>query len=229
MAWIAKTFGPRQIREAPVILPTHEFFPDEYDGSPRAGEAIFDRVCDYCNVPRSRVKLRWVHGRPDPQTGATFIKSDGTAAAGTYQAGDQQEIITISLANLREPMQLVATAAHELCHVHLLGDGRVDHDEPDHEPLTDLLTICLGMGIFGANACVIDKAWSNDRMSGWSVSSHGYLQQRTWGYALAVFAWVRGEERPAWAKHLRADVRATFKASAKYLDRHGVSDRALLE
>ena len=114
-------------------------------------------------------------------------------------------------------MSLVATAAHELCHVHLLGDGRVPRDEEDHEPLTDLLTVCLGLGIFGANAAVRDSTWADGRMHGWSVSRAGYLQQPTWAYALALFAHYRDERRAAWAKHLRTDVRSAYRAAERYL------------
>jgi hypothetical protein len=39
------------------------------------------------------------------------------------------------------PKALVATIAHELGHVLLLGDGRVATQQQDHEPLIYLLTV----------------------------------------------------------------------------------------
>lgn len=222
MRWIEEHFGSERVRRARIVLPTAEFFPDVYDHTEKAGERLFRRVCEYAGIEGSRVHLRWITGRPDERDGALFIQSEG-GAAGTYQgAADASALITIDRANLRDPMKLVATAAHELCHVHLLGDGHISREEEDHEPLTDLLTIFLGLGIFGANVCVRDAGWSNGQWAGWSVSKLGYLQQSTWGYALAVFARMRGEERPAWAKHLRADVRNAFRASERYILRHGL-------
>jgi hypothetical protein len=50
------------------------------------------------------------------------------------------------------PVALVSTLAHELGHVLLLADGRISAQQQDHEPLTDLLTIFFGLGIFSANA-----------------------------------------------------------------------------
>jgi hypothetical protein len=119
-------------------------------------------------------------------------------------------------------MVLVATMAHELCHVHLLGDGRISRTEEDHEPLTDLLTVFMGFGIFGANASFREKGWSDGRMYGWSAAKLGYLHQDTWGYAMAAFAHLRGERRPNWAKHLRPDVRRAFRQSEAYLDKFGM-------
>jgi hypothetical protein len=222
MEWGREAFGERTVRDARVILPTEAFFPDSYDGSDAAAERMFDRVCAYTGIERSRVRLALVTGRHDnTRGGALFIKADGGGAAGTYQqgevAGQKVELITLERSTLRDPVKAVATMAHELCHVHLLGGGKVSHEEEDHEPLTDLLTICLGLGIFGANACVRDRSWSDSQMSGWEVSTLGYLRQETWAYALATFASMRGEDCPAWGKYLRADVRAAFKASQQFL------------
>jgi len=44
------------------------------------------------------------------------------------------------------------TALHELGHVLLLADGKISKDRKDHEHLTDLLTVWLGLGIFTANS-----------------------------------------------------------------------------
>jgi hypothetical protein len=39
----------------------------------------------------------------------------------------------------------------------------------------------------------------------------------TGGYALALLAWYRGEERPAWAKHLHWNARPDFKQAVRLL------------
>ena len=101
--------------------------------------------------------------------------------------------IAIDSANLQDPQALVATLAHELCHVHLISDGRIDPDRPDHEPLTDLLTVFLGFGIFNANTAVQFKQFEDGVMQGWSSSRQGYLPEEAFGYALALYTWVRRE------------------------------------
>jgi hypothetical protein len=107
--------------------------------------------------------------------------------------------------------------AHELAHVHLLGDGRITHDEQDHEPLTDLTTVFLGLGIFTANSVVHESRWSADGWSGWRIGRQGYLSEPMYGYAFALFAWARGETKPPWQNHLRLNVRSVFKDSLRYL------------
>jgi hypothetical protein len=41
------------------------------------------------------------------------------------------------------------------------------------------------------------------------------------GYALALFAFVRGEQKPEWSKYLGTNVKAYFKDSLKYLEKTG--------
>src|SRR5437868_2855884 len=84
MAWVAAVFGAERMRQAEVTLPTPEYFPDEFDGSLEAGERLFERVCGYVGVERSRVRLAWFRSVAGDQDQMISIKADGGGAAGTY-------------------------------------------------------------------------------------------------------------------------------------------------
>ena len=88
---------------------------------------------------------------------------------------------------------------------------------PDHEPLTDLLTVYFGMGILCANSVVQTSSWQQGRRSGWSIGRQGYLSMPAYGYALARFACAREEDGSDWEKELRLDVRSAFRASMELL------------
>lgn len=64
---------------------------------------------------------------------------------------------------------------------------------------------------------------SDALVSWWSMSRSGYLPSRMYGYAFALFAFVRGETNPAWVDHLRLDARAAFEAGLRYLHKTGDS------
>ena len=61
-------------------------------------------------------------------------------------------VLAIRRRQLRHPVALAATLAHELAHARLLGERRIDPGRSDGEQLTDLATIFFGTGIFTANA-----------------------------------------------------------------------------
>ncbi len=98
---------------------------------------------------------------------------------------------------------MVAVMAHELAHVLLLGDNKISRDIEKMEPLTDLMTVFCGFGVFSSNAAYTRSV----DHSGWMESSHGYLTQRDYGFALAVFAWIRNEKDPIWRRELTKNVR----------------------
>lgn len=219
LAWLTEEFGVRRLRGVKVILPTPEYFPDRYDGSREAVRALLNRVCKYMGLKTDRVRLRFFEDhRPDDGLLGEY-RHEG--AAGTYAKGTRKDTVSINTSLLDDPEALVATMAHELGHVHLLSDERIDPETPDHEPLTDLLTVFLGLGIFTANATIRDRAWTHGQLTGWSIGRQGYMSQRMYGYALALFAQARGETQSAWAKHLRLDVRSAFKKGRRYLAETG--------
>jgi hypothetical protein len=91
------------------------------------------------------------------------------------------------------------------------------HVDEDHEQLTDLLTVYLGFGVITANAVVFEQNWTLGNWSGWRMKRSGYLDMRTFGYALAKFSLSRGEQKVAWLKDLRPDVRHAFQESLRIL------------
>lgn len=221
MAWLKAQFGAG-LYTRPVVLPAAEFFPDAYDGSEPTVRTLLDRVCGYMGIRCDEIEVSLYSEQVPIQEGGLV---PGTG--GLYVEEDGRFHIWLNESNLDDPGGLVATMAHELGHVLLLGHRRVSPEEPDHEPLTDLLTVFLGLGVITANAVVHEESWVNGGWSGWSIGRRGYISMPMYGYALAVFARERSEERPEWVKHLRPDVRYAFDQAICYLesaDRDDVGD-----
>ena len=94
-----------------------------------------------------------------------------------------------------------------------LDDGGDTSDRDDHERLTDLLTVYLGLGIFTANASFEFSQDHHQR----TTRRLGYLTEPMFGYGLACYAWQRGERQPAWAKYVDANPRSYLKRGLRYL------------
>jgi hypothetical protein len=230
---LEKLLGRRRMLEATVITPTAEDFPDPYDKTTEAAEKLFCRVCNYMDVVRSEIEFEIF---PDETETLKAILPSwrggmGQRAAGLYihamEAGDceggknanapQSAVVAIRSSQLKDPLALVATMAHELGHVILLGGGLMNPRPEDHEPLTDLLTVYLGLGIFTANSAGRFKQFQEDRRIGWSMQRLGYLPEEVFAYALAKFVVERGERKAAWERHLSTNVRSYFKRSSEWL------------
>ena len=226
MAWLTGEFGLETWWSAPAVTPTDEFFPDRFDGSEHAVEIMLQRVCQYMGINPDKVTLRlYDEGRHAELRQGLAIHSEGGGSAGRY-THDEKHIVMIEASGLSDTAGLVATIAHELSHVRLLGEGRVTGDEDDHEQLTDLATVFFGLGVFNANSVVNFNQWSKEGWSGWSSSKKGYLNEATFAYALALWAYVRREDH--WLRHLRPTVRSMVKQGIRYVEKNppkGLAER----
>jgi tetratricopeptide (TPR) repeat protein len=213
-AWLLQQFGEARLHKA-VVTPTVEFFPEPYTGTADDAVALFNRVCHYMDVDPSGVELAFYRSAAADDLAVSTNPTLRGFALGTYSEDGGRIRIRLEQTRLSEPHTVVATLAHELGHVHLLGDGRCSADSADHEPLTDLLTVFFGMGIFTANSVIREANWRVGNFSGWNVSRQGYLGLAEYAYALAIYAAARGEMKPKWFRYLRPDLRALYKSEAK--------------
>jgi hypothetical protein len=223
MEWFRGQFGDGPL-SAPVVLPTREYFPPPYSGRDDEVRALVGRVAGYMGVTsgvgvefrddldHAAEMSRLVPGGPSRFSGAA---GEYAGAAGEYTGAAEsgRAVVAIDRASAGDPAILLAVIAHELGHVRLLGEGRITTSRWDHEPLTDLVTVYLGMGIFTANAAV---EFSQDQQ-GWRTQRLGYLTEQMFGYGLAYYATLRGERRPPWAKYLDTNPRVYMKRGLRYL------------
>jgi hypothetical protein len=169
-------------------------------------------------IDPARVRLEYGDSGADHELSAYVpVHTESTGYAGLHEAHVDSSLVTVSDDLLDHPMALVATLAHELGHVLLLGERRIPADQPDHEPLTDLLTVFFGLGIFGANAAFDYSRDTRGQYSYTRSSRLGYLTEPMYGYALALYAWRRGEADPSWARYLDTNPRACLRQGVRYL------------
>jgi len=228
-----------------VVLPSLDFFAREWE--PTEAWALFavDQVCEMIGADRRRVDVRFfavVSADDALRESLPHWESSGSKGpAGTYgeleeptslnpsSRGESESSadvvrarISLNADQLNDPTQLIATIAHELAHLLLLGDRKIDRDIPDMEPLTDLMTVFCGFGVFNANSAFNFQQWHSDAgRGGWKTNRLGYLPEPIWGYALARYAFLLDDSRPRWMSSLKLNVRTYMQQSMKVLVREG--------
>jgi hypothetical protein len=217
--WLLAQFGPEPIRRPPLD-PTSQLLPRKWDRSPEAGANLLQRLCRFMLVDPARLELDYFSSRETHDLVSAYAgqtSRSGPAGLFIHPKDSQRLVIALEDSGLDEPAALTATICHELGHVHLLADGRLSHDAADSEPLTDLLTVFFGAGIFTANAVFQFSQWQSHSHQGWKASRLGYLSEELFGYALACYSWYRGELTPNWARHLRPNIHYYFDDSLHFL------------
>ena len=202
-----------------LILPSRTRFPEtDKQGFERASY-YFDLVRDYSGMREWPCKL--VAQAASPDLGNSVVFGGGVAAPGplgTFQATGNAAVITYDPAQLKEPMQAVATFVHELAHYLLVGRG---DDPPGGEDTlecaTDLATVHLGFGLFGANTAFNFRQFTDFDRQGWSYARAGYLSEAEWCFANALFLELQGIEKSVYSGYVKASVATQIEKNRAYL------------
>ncbi len=214
--WLTGQFGQELLRR-PVLLPDDPRFPRPYRDRPQDVRRVVDTLFGHLEVERAAVDVELEQDDPAEQELLRHLPRaarHSAGAAGHYRrAADGRPRITLTGELTADPVALVAVLAHELGHHRLLGEGRIAAGRRDGEPLTDLLTVFFGAGHYNANAAF---RFTQDA-HGWRRSALGYLTQPMFGYALARYAWLRGEPDAGWTGLLDTNLRGYFRAGTRYL------------
>jgi hypothetical protein len=222
--WLLETFGKDIFLKHKTILPEKAFFPDKYDGTEAAVDKVVSRVCAYMDINPDQIEVGFlIDGSRESGSGLIGDKSH-SGVAGLYFSNAPEEAkkkIVLDVSIFKNPTKLVGTISHELGHVVLLGGGKIARDREDHEYLTDLLTVFLGLGIFTANCAFQFSQWQDNSHQGWSASRVGYMTEEMYGYSLAAYAWMRNERKPAWSKYLSMNVGHYLKQSLEFFEKGG--------
>jgi hypothetical protein len=224
LAYLAEEFEDSAFSGRPVVLPTPRFFPIRYDASKESVFQLVTQVCEYMDVDTDSLHIRIADmGSENHHLVNDQGQAIGMGAAGTYEKIGYGEFeISIDRVGMYDPLNLVGTIAHELAHVRLMGEGRMDGSEFDNEILTDLTVIHFGLGIFLANT---PRAWDGAyrKWPGTDFRKPEYMNAPMYGWALAHLAHFREEAKPAWAKYLNSSARTNLFQGIRYLNATGDS------
>lgn len=231
LRWFSDEFGA-EILSREAVLPTAEFLSDlNYSASSEQIELLIEKLCDLMLVDRGLIRLELFEGSSEEKQAEKRGKS---RTVGHFRMEENRAIIALDRSESADPKLLTAIAVHELCHLRLQGENRIDHLRPDGERLTDLLTVYFGFGIFSTNAAMrfarSERGWAaipqgqlDDRTLNAARNEGyrrlGYLSSPEFGYALSCYCWLRRETGPGWAKYVDPGPRAQLQQGLAYLAR----------
>jgi hypothetical protein len=220
--------GVERLKDSPLVVATRAFFPPtEATGHERALH-VFDCVKTHAGMAGWPCNFIAQPDGPKAQVGEFAILNftAGKAPLGTFAVDGDMPTITYDSASINQPAVLVATLIHELAHYRLMPvRNRLPGGEDMHELATDLMTAFLGFGLFGANQAFTFSQHGDSISKGWQWSRRGYLRERDWAFALAVFLELRGQPPETLKGLLKSHLYVDLKAAVRYLRRN----RSLLE
>jgi len=218
LIWLMNKFGEDIILAIKTLTPTPNDFPIHFDGTQQVGFDLLTIVSKQMDLDLQEISLAFYDQglfEYRGEMGLTMVGQqyeDENYSSGVYSGVNSEGKFSISIevGQLKEPDRLIATLAHELAHVKILGKGLLKEND---EYLTDLVTVFYGLGVFNANAAF--QFYKNQER--WGYKRQGYLIQQEWGYALALYAYIRRENDPQWVKFLTGNIRSDYRNAVLYI------------
>ena len=157
------------------------------------------------------------------ELGIPFSSQSEAGAAGIFHnIKNGTAHIALEERYLDDDISLVGTISHELAHVflHLKRPpaGEI-WDLEDEEPLTDLVAIMLGYGVYICNSVERFKKYTDGMMSGWSTGIQGYLSLEECCYVQGLVSAVYEQRFKSYKKSLSLNPRKFVSEAYDYIKR----------
>ncbi len=227
--WLLKHFGGDNFyHRTELVLPTREYFPSTLESAEEVAIETFERVKHYAGLSDWACRLQAQEADIDTHVAPTLaVQNVPTNPLGTFALQDDNEVvITYNPALTTQPIQLVATLAHELSH-YLTATAP---EEPpggwqNWEFVTDIAATFLGFGIFMANSAFNFSQYSSADTVGWRSSRSGYLSEAEHIYALAIFLKLQKRPMDEAARFLKPNLKKLLKKALVEINNSAIVDK----
>ncbi|TMM29951.1 hypothetical protein FDT66_08770 [Polaribacter aestuariivivens] len=219
LGWLKDVLSEPHFLEIKTVTPTKEFYNIEFTGIEKDAQFVLNRTKELMCVKNDKIKLEFFDDSPVQMDDGSIlttpadINGSWESAAGLYEKKENNTTIYIERQQLKNPISLIATVAHELSHVILLGKKIIEEND---EYLTDLMAITYGFGIFLGNSRFSFSQFSKGAMLGWQSSSQGYLPEQIIAFSMAWLS-IKRNENTDYKQFLNKTMLKYFNQSYKYL------------
>jgi hypothetical protein len=207
--WFEKAFV-KKLSEQEIYLPNTDFLGFEFAGTDNDAIRIVEIVADKLGVQDGAIKVYFFEEfQPMEFTDEGIYSNyeEGSQLAeglysklidGIYEIGIERTL-------LKDPIKLIATVAHELAHIRLLGEDRLEEND---EHLTDLSASLFGFVIFLANSSINKmNTWAGNTHTGWRIGGgSGYLHYKVYAFLIAYWLTKKNEKKLDWLGFLDKEI-----------------------
>jgi hypothetical protein len=210
-----------------LVLPTGEFFPDAFDGSPKAVAKLLTRIQEHAGLSDLETEIAVV--QPDGETETAACGTGGCGTGGGCGDGgghvidanvqrlrrnaDGSYTVTVGAGEARHPVALTTSLTRAVATMFLFEvDGFDGIPRLEREPLVDLAATLLGFGVLVANGSYIYAK----SCGGVNVQTATAMPVGEVAVALAVFCHLHEVPDRVASKHLELTQNEQFEEAAAW-------------
>jgi len=223
--WLLENFGGTKFyKDAKLILPTKEFFPSKVNSNESAALTTFEQVKMHAGLQDWSCKLIAQKKDPNLVVAPTVVLNNfKQSPLGTFKGHKRRKKVKITYNPeiVSDPIQMVATFAHELSHYLTSTASDLPPGGKDNwEFATDICATFLGFGIFLANSAFNFSQYSSTGRGtqGWKTSRSGYLSEAEYSYALAIFLLLKDSPINSAYQYCDSNIKSCLKRALKEIN-----------
>jgi len=220
LIYLAELSDPVYFKSLNTITPDKEYFDRDFNGTEDDAEFILEKIASIMNIKPWEITLMYFSEQP-----TEF--SEGIAATpsenleGSWKGRESELVnksfgdkeIWINLAQMNDPIGLIATISTELSKYKLISEHAI---EDDISSLAHFTAIAFGFGIFKGNDYFKFTQWHGNSHHGWQMQKRGGLPEPIVAYSMAWLAHYRNEDI-SWKHYLNRTIKKYFEQSYQYI------------
>jgi hypothetical protein len=213
-----------------LILPTADFFPDRFDGSPPALAALMRRILLHAGLADQKVELAVVS--PEGETQQVNCSSGACGGTGKIEARldrvfkreDGSYTVAVSAGEVRNPTALTTALVRAVACMFMEEAEAYDAvPAGEREPVTDLAGVLLGFGVLLSNGSYMYMKGCG----GVQVQSATRLPVDELTVALALFCKLHDVPERAASRYLELTPKEHFAEAWAWASSNGAAVRLL--
>lgn len=203
-----------------LVVPTAQFFPDRFDGSPKAVAALCARIQEHAGL--GDVTTEVSIAAPDGTVQKASCSSGACGGGGGFETRldrvsrrpDGSYVIGVGAGEVRHPVALTTALTRAVSLVFLVESGAIEATPPrDAEAAADLCAALLGFGVLVTNGAHIYMKGC----SGVAVHSATKMSVEELGMALAIFCELHEIPERVAQRHLETTPRECFEEASAWV------------
>jgi|GEM_PF-6983463 hypothetical protein len=210
LCWFENKLGDTFIKSRKYLVPQHCKFDYRYFDSQEAIQYFINFVCNYIEIDSSIID--YVILQDDDiifSEGARTKQIDRGTALFLINEEEKYQI-TISARDLKDFDMTFMRMAYALTYIKFFSSGIFSFS---NGYMINIGMVILGFGFICSNGAVRSSTWRGIAHSGWKVHRFGFINQRMYGYILALLFNYRSEKDRSLYNNLESDTLKYFKQS----------------
>jgi len=215
LCWFENKLGDSYIKSRKCLIPQHCNFEYKHIDSDDAIQYFINFICSYIVMDASMIEYVVVQNSDIVFSEASSTKNVDSGKRGLLLINENGKYqLTISSRDFKDFDMAFLSMAYELTYIKFFSEGLFTFS---NGYMINMGMVILGFGFVCSNGAVKTSKWKGIAYSGWRMQRFGFINQRMYGYILALLSIYRSENDSPIYDNLCSDVHKFFKQSIVFI------------